>query len=633
MTQPYTPAEQATELTHATHQPNITADTDTVSMTGENQSSDAAPNFDKKTQQASQGEPVMMSGGEILVQALIDEGVKYIFGYPGGAVLHIYDALFKQDKIEHILVRHEQAAGHMADAYSRVTGDVGVVLATSGPGATNTVTAIATAFMDSIPMVILAGQVPSSLIGDDAFQECDMIGVSRPVVKHSFQVRHASEIPEIVRKAFYIANTGRPGPVVIDIPKDKTAPNEKFEYHFPESVSMRSYQPSVKGHAGQIRKAVELLLSAKRPVLYSGGGVISSNASPILTELARFLNLPVTNTLMGLGAFPATDSQFLGMLGMHGTYEANMVMHNADVILAVGARFDDRVTNNVKKFCPNAKIIHIDIDPTSISKTISVNVPIVGDVKNVLTEMLTTIKESGQKLDQSALNDWWSQINEWQKRHGLRYGDAFTDAKEHSIKPQYVVEKLYELTNGKAIITSDVGQHQMFAAMYYKYDEPRQWLNSGGLGTMGVGLPYAMAAKLVKPERDVVCITGEGSIQMNIQELSTCLQYNLPVKILNLNNAQLGIVKQWQDMLYEGRHAHSYMNSLPDFVKLAEAYGHVGIKITDPAKLDEQLAYALSLKDKLVFIDVYVDRNEHVYPMQIAGQSMRDMWLAKGERS
>lgn len=603
--------------------------TQSPNVTGENQSADAAPNFDKKTQIASEGAPVMMSGAEMLVQALIDEGVEYIFGYPGGAVLHIYDALFKQDKIEHILVRHEQAAGHMADAYSRVTGKTGVVLATSGPGATNTVTAIATAFMDSIPMVVLSGQVPASLIGDDAFQETDMVGVSRPIVKHSFQVRHASEIPTIIRKAFYIASSGRPGPVVIDIPKDKTAPNEKFEYHFPESVSLRSYQPSIKGHAGQIRKAVELLLSAKRPVLYAGGGVVASNASEELRELAHRLNLPVTNTLMGLGAFSGTDRQFIGMLGMHGTYEANLTMHNADVILAVGARFDDRVTNNVQKFCPNAKIIHIDIDPTSISKTISVNIPIVGDVKNVLTEMLAILKETDKTLDQPALHDWWSQINEWRKRHGLRYDKDDSQG----MKPQHVVERLYELTNGKAIITSDVGQHQMFAALYYKYDEPRQWLNSGGLGTMGVGLPYAMAAKLAKPERDVVCITGEGSIQMNIQELSTCLQYNLPVKILNLNNAQLGMVKQWQDMIYEGRHSQSYMNSLPDFVKLAEAYGHVGIKITDPAKLDEQLAYALSLKDKLVFIDVLVDKNEHVYPMQIAGQSMRDMWLAKGERS
>nr|WP_309594590.1 acetolactate synthase 3 large subunit [Moraxella osloensis] len=571
----------------------------------------------------------MMSGAEMLVQALIDEGVEYIFGYPGGAVLHIYDVLFKQDTIEHILVRHEQAAGHMADAYSRVTGQTGVVLATSGPGATNTVTAIATAFMDSIPMVVISGQVPSSLIGDDAFQETDMIGVSRPVVKHSFQVRHASEIPEIVRKAFYIASSGRPGPVVIDVPKDKTAPNEKFPYHFPESVSMRSYQPSVRGHSGQIRKAIETLIAAKRPVLYSGGGVIASNASAELTALARLLNLPVTNTLMGLGAYPGSDEQFLGMLGMHGTYEANMTMHNSDVILAVGARFDDRVTNNTQKFCPNAKIIHIDIDPASISKTINAHIPIVGDVKNVLSDMLAVLTENNAQLDQAALNDWWAQINEWRKRHGLRYDKDDSNG----MKPQHVVERLYELTHGKAIITSDVGQHQMFAALYYKYDEPRQWLNSGGLGTMGVGLPYAMAAKLANPERDVVCITGEGSIQMNIQELSTCLQYNLPVKILNLNNAQLGMVKQWQDMIYEGRHSHSYMDSLPDFVKLAEAYGHVGIQITDPAKLDEQLAYALSLKDRLVFIDVLVDKNEHVYPMQLAGQSMRDMWLAKGERT
>ena len=607
----------------------VTQTTQAPNMTGENQTAHAAPNFDKKTAKASAGEPVMMSGAEMLVQALIDEGVEYIFGYPGGAVLHIYDALFKQDSIEHILVRHEQAAGHMADAYSRVTGQTGVVLATSGPGATNTVTAIATAFMDSIPMVVISGQVPSSLIGDDAFQETDMIGVSRPVVKHSFQVRHASEIPEIVRKAFYIASSGRPGPVVIDVPKDKTAPNEKFPYHFPESVSMRSYQPSVRGHSGQIRKAIETLIAAKRPVLYSGGGVIASNASAELTALARLLNLPVTNTLMGLGAFPGSDEQFLGMLGMHGTYEANMTMHNSDVILAVGARFDDRVTNNTQKFCPNAKIIHIDIDPASISKTINAHIPIVGDVKNVLSDMLAVLTENNAQLDQAALNDWWAQINEWRKRHGLRYDKDDSNG----MKPQHVVERLYELTHGKAIVTSDVGQHQMFAALYYKYDEPRQWLNSGGLGTMGVGLPYAMAAKLANPERDVVCITGEGSIQMNIQELSTCLQYNLPVKILNLNNAQLGMVKQWQDMIYEGRHSHSYMDSLPDFVKLAEAYGHVGIQITDPAKLDEQLAYALSLKDRLVFIDVLVDKNEHVYPMQLAGQSMRDMWLAKGERT
>lgn len=573
-----------------------------------------------------------MSGGEILVQALADEGVEHVFGYPGGAVLHIYDAIFKQDKIKHYLVRHEQAAGHMADAYSRVTGKTGVVLVTSGPGATNTVTPIATAFMDSIPMVVISGQVPSHLIGDDAFQETDMVGVSRPIVKHSFQVRHASEIPEIIKKAFYIAETGRPGPVVIDIPKNTTDPNEFFPYEYPETVEMRSYQPPTKGHTGQIKKAVELLLSAKHPVIYAGGGCVMGNGSKQLTELAHLLNYPVTNTLMGLGSFPGTDKQFIGMLGMHGAYEANMCMHHADVILTVGARFDDRVTNNVQKFCPNAKIIHIDIDPSTISKIIEAHVPIVGAVKDVMDEMLTLVKEqfdAGNKPDQDALASWWSQINEWRKRHGLRYEPAAPG----EMKPQQVVEAMYKATDGKAIITSDVGQHQMFAALYYKYDEPRQWLNSGGLGTMGVGLPYAMAAKLAFPERDVVCVTGEASIQMCIQELSTCLQYNLPVKILNLNNQALGMVKQWQDMVYEGRHASSYMESLPDFVKLVEAYGHVGMKITDPAKLESGLAEAMAMKDKLVFIDVYVDPKEHVYPMQIAGQSMRDMWLAKGERT
>ena len=608
----------------------MTQTTQSPNMTGHTQTGNAAKNFEEKQQRLAEGstQPVMLSGAEMLVQALTDEGVKYIFGYPGGAVLHIYDALFQQEAIEHILVRHEQAAGHMADAYSRVTGSTGVVLATSGPGATNTVTAIATAFMDSVPMVVISGQVPSSLIGEDAFQETDMVGVSRPIVKHSFQVRHASEIPSIVKKAFHIAQSGRPGPVVIDVPKDMTAPSEKFAYEYPEEVFIRSYQPSLKGHTGQIKKAVETLLSAQRPVVYAGGGVIWSKAHEELTDLAHRLNLPVTNTLMGLGTFPGSDRQFLGMLGMHGTYEANMSMHHADVILAVGARFDDRVTNNVKKFCPNATIIHIDIDPASISKTILAHIPIVGDVKSVLTDMLDIIGDD-KELEQHALLDWWSQINEWRKRHGLRY-DTSTD---EGIKPQSVVQALCKVTDGKAIITSDVGQHQMFAALYYTYDEPRQWLNSGGLGTMGVGLPYAMAAKLANPERDVVCITGEGSIQMNIQELSTCLQYNLPVKILNLNNAQLGMVKQWQDMLYEGRHAQSYMNSLPDFVKLAESYGHVGVKITDPATMEAQLAEAMAIKDRLVFIDVYVDRNEHVYPMQIAGQSMRDMWLTKGERT
>ena len=567
------------------------------------------------------GETVHMSGGDLLVQALVDEGVEYIFGYPGGAVLHIYDALFKQDKIEHILVRHEQAAGHMADAYSRVTGKTGVVLATSGPGATNTVTAIATAFMDSIPMVVLAGQVPSGLIGDDAFQECDMIGISRPIVKHSFQVRDPKEIPTIIKKAFFVASSGRPGPVVVDIPKDMTNPADKFAYHMPDLVNIRSYQPTLKGHSGQIKKAVETLLSAKRPVIYAGGGVVLGNASDELTQLAKLLNLPVTNTLMGLGCFAGSDSQFVGMLGMHGAYEANMTMHH----------IDDRVTNNVKKFCPNATIIHIDVDPASISKTINAHIPIVGDVKPVLMEMLAILQSSQKRLDEHALSDWWGQINEWRKRHGLCY-DQDGDGELHTIKPQRVVETLYKLTNGKAIITSDVGQHQMFAALYYKYDSPRQWLNSGGLGTMGVGLPYAMAAKLAFPEKTVVCITGEGSIQMNIQELSTCLQYNLPVKILNLNNAQLGMVKQWQDMLYEARHAQSYMKSLPDFVKLAESYGHKGVKITNSATMEAELKAALEM-DGLVFIDVYVDRTEHVYPMQVAGQSMRDMWLSKGERT
>ncbi len=443
--------------------------------------------FERYSQAIAKGETVSMSGGELLVQALIDEGVEYIFGYPGGAVLHIYDALFKQDKIEHILVRHEQAAGHMADAYSRTTGKTGVVLATSGPGVTNTVTAIATAFMDSIPMVVLAGQVPSTLIGDDAFQECDMVGISRPVVKHSFQVRNPADIPTIIKKAFYIASSGRPGPVVVDIPKDMTNPSDKFIYQMPEAIVMRSYQPTQKGHSGQIKKALEVLLKAKRPVLYSGGGVVLANASAELTALAKRLNLPVTNTLMGLGAYPGSDAQFIGMLGMHGTYEANMTMHNSDVILAVGARFDDRVTNNVKKFCPNATVIHIDIDPASISKTINAHIPIVGDVKNVLAEMLSQLADGDKKLDEHALADWWQQINEWRKRHGLRY-----ETNDSDIKPQQVVETLYKLTEGKAIITSDVGQHQMFAALYYKYDEPRQWLNSGGLGTMGVGLPYAI---------------------------------------------------------------------------------------------------------------------------------------------
>lgn len=572
----------------------------------------------------------LLSGGEMLVRALADEGVEHVFGYPGGAVLHIYDALFRQDKIEHYLVRHEQAAGHMADAYSRVTGKTGVVLVTSGPGATNTVTAIATAYMDSIPMVVLSGQVPSHLIGEDAFQETDMIGVSRPIVKHSFQVRHASEIPAIIKKAFYIAASGRPGPVVIDIPKDATNPVDKFAYEYPEKVKMRSYQPPYRGHSGQIRKAVDELLNAKRPVIYTGGGVIQGNASELLTELAHKLGYPVTNTLMGLGGFPGTDPQFVGMLGMHGTYEANMVMHHADVIFAVGARFDDRVTNNPAKFSPHAKVIHIDIDPAAISKTISAHIPIVGAVEPVLQEMLDQLKQAGvQKPNATALKDWWKQIDEWRETHGLRYQSGTNG----SIKPQRVVEALYKATNGDAIITSDVGQHQMFAAMYYKYDKPRQWINSGGLGTMGVGLPYAMAAKLVRPNQEVVCVTGEASIQMCIQELSTCKQYGLNFKILCLNNRALGMVKQWQDMNYEGRHSSSYIESLPDFAKLMEAYGHVAIQIDHEDELEEKLAQAMAINDKCVFINVMIERSEHVYPMQIAGQSMKDMWLQKGERT
>ena len=566
----------------------------------------------------------------MLVRALADEGVEHVFGYPGGAVLHIYDAFFRQDKINHYLVRHEQAAGHMADAYSRVTGKTGVVLVTSGPGATNTVTPIATAYMDSIPMVIISGQVASHLIGEDAFQETDMVGISRPIVKHSFQVRHASEIPSIIKKAFYIASSGRPGPVVIDIPKDVTNPTEKFAYEYPEKVKMRSYQPPHRGHSGQIRKAIDELLHAKRPVIYSGGGVVQGNASEQLTELAHLLGFPVTNTLMGLGAFPGNDPQFIGMLGMHGTYEANMTMHNADVILCVGARFDDRVTNNPAKFCPNAKVIHIDIDPATISKTIMAHIPIVGAVEPVLTEMLVQLKQMNvSKPNPEAIATWWEQINEWRKVHGLRYEPAVNGG----MKPQQVVEALDKITNSEAIITSDVGQHQMFGALYYTYIRPRQWINSGGLGTMGVGLPYAMAAKLAFPDQQVVCITGEASIQMCIQELSTCKQYGLNVKILCLNNRALGMVKQWQDMNYEGRHSSSYVESLPDFPKLMEAYGHVGIQIDHADELESKLAEAMAINDKCVFINVMIERSEHVYPMLVAGQSMQDMWLAKGERT
>jgi acetolactate synthase-1/2/3 large subunit len=579
----------------------------------------------------------LLSGGEMVARALQDEGVEFIFGYPGGAVLHIYDALFNESSIPHILVRHEQAATHAADGYARATGKPGVVLVTSGPGATNAVTGIATAYMDSIPMVVISGQVQSHLIGDDAFQETDMVGVSRPIVKHSFMIQDPGQIPETIKKAFFIATSGRPGPVVIDIPKDLTKPDDKYPYEYPESVKMRSYNPSSRGHSGQIKKAVKLLLGAKRPVIYSGGGVIQGNSSELLTELAQLLNYPVTNTLMGLGGYPATDRQFLGMLGMHGFYEANMAMHAADVILAVGARLDDRVTNTVEKFCPGAKIIHIDIDPTSISKTVQAHIPIVGPVDAVLTDMLALIKEPREQStdlpDTMALEKWWQQIDQWRSAHGLWTAPRYEQG--GPIKPQQVIESLYRVTNGDAYVTSDVGQHQMFAAQYYRFDQPRRWINSGGLGTMGFGLPSAMGVKLAFPDSDVACVTGEGSIQMNIQELSTCTQYGIPVKIINLRNGYLGMVKQWQDMQYEGRYSESsYADSLPDFARLAESYGHVGILVENLSELDEKMEEAFAQKDRLVFLDVLVDPAEHVYPMHVAPNgSMADMWLSKTERT
>jgi acetolactate synthase-1/2/3 large subunit len=565
----------------------------------------------------------------MVVRALHDEGVKYIYGYPGGALLHVYDALFRQEDVQHILVRHEQAATHMADAYARATGKAGVALVTSGPGATNAVTGIATAYMDSIPMVVITGQVMSHLIGEDAFQETDMMGISRPIVKHNFSVSRPEEIPTIIKKAFHIAQTGRPGPVVVDIPKDMTSPTERYEYEYPKSVKLRSYSPITRGHSGQIKKATDLLLAARRPVLYTGGGVIMGNASDELIQLARMLNYPVTNTLMGLGGFPGTDRQFIGMLGMHGSYEANMAMHHSDLILAVGARFDDRVTNGLDKFCPTAKIIHIDIDPASISKTIKADIPIVGPAQAVLAEMIELVGAAKKTPDAAAIKTWWEQIDEWRTRHGGRYRTDDSD----KMKPQQVIEMLSRVTNGDAYVCSDVGQHQMFAAQYYKFNKPNRWINSGGLGTMGFGLPAAMGVKLNFPDADVACVTGEGSIQMNIQELSTCKQYDLPVKIINLNNQSLGMVRQWQDMNYESRHSHSYMKSLPDFVKLAEAYGHVGMKVEKYEDLEGAMREAFAMKDRLVFMDIYVDPFEHVYPMQVPRGSMRDMWLTKTERT
>ena len=572
-----------------------------------------------------------LSGGEALLRALHDEGVEFIFGYPGGAVLHIYDAIFNQDKVEHILVRHEQAATHAADGYARGTGKPGVVLVTSGPGATNAITGIATAYMDSIPMVVISGQVESRMIGTDGFQETDMVGVSRPIVKHSFMVQNPAEIPYIVKKAFHIATTGRPGPVVIDIPKDVTDPKIKFDYEYPADIKIRSYAVPAKGHSGQIKKAIDLLMAAKRPMIYAGGGVIQGEGSELLTALARKLGFPITNTLMGLGAYPASDKQFLGMLGMHGTYEANMSMHYSDVLLAIGVRFDDRVTNSdVSKFCPDATILHVDIDPASISKTVAADVPIVGSVTSVLEEMLSQIASSKQKVDEQSLKVWWDQIEQWREKDSL----AVTPSTDGTIKPQEVVQAVFEITKGDAYVSSDVGQHQMFAAQYYGFDKPRRWINSGGLGTMGFGFPAAMGIQLAFPDAVSVCITGEGSFQMNLQELATCMQYKLPVKIVCLNNRALGMVKQWQDMQYGGRYSHStYEESLPDFVKLAEAYGHVGIRIEDKSELDASLREAFSLTDKLVFIDVLVDPEEHVYPMAIKGGAMKDMILSKSERT
>ncbi|CAI1819986.1 Acetolactate synthase isozyme 3 large subunit [Serratia grimesii] len=570
----------------------------------------------------------MLSGAEMVVRSLIDQGVKHVFGYPGGAVLDIYDALHTVGGIDHILVRHEQGAVHMADGYARATGEVGVVLVTSGPGATNAITGIATAYMDSIPMVVLSGQVPSSLIGYDAFQECDMVGISRPVVKHSFLVKRTEDIPGILKKAFYLASTGRPGPVVIDLPKDIVGPAVRMPYAYPDEVSMRSYNPTVQGHRGQIKRALHTILSAKKPVMYVGGGAINSACDAELLELAEKLSLPVTCTLMGLGAFPGTHRQSVGMLGMHGTYEANKTMHNSDVIFAVGVRFDDRTTNNLAKYCPDATVLHIDIDPTSISKTVDADIPIVGDAKQVLTQMLELLTQEDKAQDHDALRDWWQSIEQWRARDCLGY-----DKNSGTIKPQAVIETLHRLTKGDAYVTSDVGQHQMFAALYYPFDKPRRWINSGGLGTMGFGLPAALGVKLALPDETVVCVTGDGSIQMNIQELSTALQYNLPVIVVNLNNRYLGMVKQWQDMIYSGRHSQSYMDSLPDFVKLAEAYGHVGIAIRTPDELESKLAQALAEKERLVFVDVTVDETEHVYPMQIRGGSMDEMWLSKTERT
>ena len=572
-----------------------------------------------------------LAGNDILIQSLIKEGVEYIFGYPGGAALHIYDSIFNQNEMEHILVRHEQGATHAADGYARATGKPGVVLVTSGPGATNAITGIATAFMDSIPMIIISGQVAKHLIGTDAFQETDMIGISRPIVKHSFTVDSAENIPEIVKHAFHIATSGRPGPVVIDVPKDTTAPDKLFDFVYPEKVNIRSYNPPINPEKEQIERAVEAILDAEKPVIYAGGGAINSNASEELLLLNKILDFPVTNTLMGLGIYPATHERFLGMLGMHGTYQANMAMHNADLIIAVGARFDDRITNTPSLFAPNAKIIHLDVDHSSVSKIIEANIAVFGQVKNSLTEIIKSLEAKKELIDSKKIYNWKKQISECQSQHGLNHEMYLNENDDNPIMPQAVVQHIYNITKGNAYITSDVGQHQMFAAQYYHFDEPRKWINSGGLGTMGFGLPAAMGVKLAFPNEEVVCITGEGSIQMCIQELSTCTQYDLPIKIININNEALGMVKQWQDMNYGGRHsASTYQSSLPNFVELVESYGHVGIKIEKNSDLKNGLKKAFMQKDKLVFVDVYVDPSEHVYPMLVAPNgSLKDMWLDK----
>ncbi len=561
-----------------------------------------------------------LTGADIIVRFLQDEGVDHLFGYPGGAVLHIYDAIYKQDKVKHVLVRHEQAATHAADGYARSTGKPGVVLVTSGPGATNAVTGIATAYMDSVPMVVITGQVPTPLIGNDAFQEVDTVGITRPCVKHNFLVKDVKDLAETLKKAFYIATTGRPGPVVVDVPKDVTG--ERTNYVYPKKVSMRSYNPVVKGHQGQIKRAVNMMLSAKRPIIYTGGGIILADAAKPLTELAHTLGFPVTNTSMGLGGFPASDKQFVGMLGMHGTVEANMAISHCDLLIAIGARFDDRVTGKIEKFAPRAKIIHVDIDPASISKNVTVDVPIVGDVNSVLKSMLTQIKASDKKLDGEAQAKWWEQIEAWRARDCLSYK---SDGK--LIKPQHVIESLHKVTKGDAFVCSDVGQHQMWAAQFYKFDKPRRWINSGGLGTMGFGLPAAMGVQFAHPKNQVAVIVGDGGVQMNIQELATCMQYGLPIKVICLNNGFLGMVRQWQEFFYEERYSQVHVEAQPDFVKLAEAYGHVGMQIEKPEDVEKALKEAFKMKDKFVFMNFLTDPGENVYPMVPAGAGLDEMIL------